>query len=568
MSSNQIGTTNSKCPDEGNGTKDCPYRVNCKQVSYPNNVSRVECDNPCQPKEKVIFSNDKRPGTTPDRAQKSADNMYYMSKTPIQLNFPQCPTGYQRSDNGECCTAGWTSDCDQNCAKKRCEDAGYIWNAHPDVEYWWNAYKCCPPGACPFNSKRDPADDTCKGDINNNPNYVWQGWAPYSPIYPAERSRDHCIQMGLQNWKQIDNRFQCNNIPVSQDDQGCNWRIPNQCVLRDYVLDGGQCKIPDQPNNIFPINTNMSELDFTNQLRNTYAGNKAGADNVYEYVQRCQKVPGYQFLTNLNNLQDPNSDAYKQAQSCNWRDSSKCIFRDYKKQGDACNVDGYQGYSTSGLAGYDQNTLDSWLEGLYQRDDGPDKNRSEAPNVRDYVQRCQKVPGYEFLSGVNMIGPNNECAIMSGPWIKTPGLVDKIAYIPTGEKVYLKLDDGYTKMVTATSGECRYYSGQPNQYRVENWNNYTLAQPGVYTVRIGTGNECTVSKWKSRDRNAPGCVPFNCGAWDGGYGIESNDGWYGSRPWCGWDWGCCRGLAGKTKCPGESWRDAYCGDRNDGECKY
>jgi len=84
--------------------------------------------------------------------------------------------------------------------------------------------------------------------------------------------------------------------------------------------------------------------------------------------------------------------------------------------------------------------------------------------------------------------PNNECISMFGPWISIPGPVDNISRNINGEKVYIKLDGGYTKMVSS-SNQGRYYSGPISQYRPCNWNQYQIAPPGVYNVQTIQG--CT-----------------------------------------------------------------------------
>jgi hypothetical protein len=87
--------------------------------------------------------------------------------------------------------------------------------------------------------------------------------------------------------------------------------------------------------------------------------------------------------------------------------------------------------------------------------------------------------------------PNTECMIMEGPAMGVKGLVDNISVTNTGEKVYIKFDSPYTKMVTA-SGEAKYYQGPISDYKPCNWSTYTpQTQQGAYVIRVGSGSECS-----------------------------------------------------------------------------
>jgi hypothetical protein len=74
--------------------------------------------------------------------------------------------------------------------------------------------------------------------------------------------------------------------------------------------------------------------------------------------------------------------------SKNYRDASKCIFKGYTKQGDACvSSNGNPSYSTSGLAGYSPESLNNWLKALWYRNGGNDKSKSERVVVNDFISR-------------------------------------------------------------------------------------------------------------------------------------------------------------------------------------
>ena len=254
----------------------------------------------------------------------------------------------------------------------------------------------------------------------------------------------------------------------------CDWRLPKKCIFKDYQpTEYGTCIGPiDNPSyNIQELNS-YDVPTFTNwlqTLKNRNNGNIPGkkeADYVNNYINRCKKEPGYEFLK-------------PEELRCNWKQQNKCIFKDYNTtDGQTCvGPDGsIPSYNIPGLNSYDQTTFTNWLQTLYDRNNGNIFGKTEADNVKDYVNTCKKLPEYNFLNSVNV------------------------------NRTHLK----------------------------------------------------------SLDRNASGCYNFNCNS--DGYNIEQDP--YYSRSWCGWDWGCCRGLANKKICPGESYRDSYCGNRYDGECNY
>jgi hypothetical protein len=93
--------------------------------------------------------------------------------------------------------------------------------------------------------------------------------------------------------------------------------------------------------------------------------------------------------------------------TCNWQDTSQCIFNDYTMSNGVCLVQGTNtpAYSVSGLASYNASNLVSWLQALYNRNGGNDPTRGEAVNVYNYWNKCKNVPGYEFLNTLNLANP-------------------------------------------------------------------------------------------------------------------------------------------------------------------
>lgn len=89
-------------------------------------------------------------------------------------------------------------------------------------------------------------------------------------------------------------------------------------------------------------------------------------------------------------------------------------------------------------------------------------------------------------------GSDSECCyIMFGAWIGSPGKIERTETLGDGQKVYLKEDGGYTKMVHQ-NGEARYYVGRIGQFNPAQYYSYTVAPASVYIVRKGMPNECTI----------------------------------------------------------------------------
>jgi hypothetical protein len=99
--------------------------------------------------------------------------------------------------------------------------------------------------------------------------------------------------------------------------------------------------------------------------------------------------------------------------------------------------------------------------------------------------------------------------IMEGSAMGVKGLVDNISVTNTGEKVYIKFDSPYTKMVTA-SGEAKYFQGPISDYKPCNWSTYTpQTQQGAYVIRVGSGSECSAAPllcWTSANAQKGQCM--------------------------------------------------------------
>jgi hypothetical protein len=99
------------------------------------------------------------------------------------------------------------------------------------------------------------------------------------------------------------------------------------------------------------------------------------------------------------------SDKYKNLVTCNWKQSNRCIFKDYTYDQSSDNCVSKDGNPAYNISGYNQDQLKNWLDTLYRRDSGVNKLTSEAANVNEYIQRCKEVDGYEFLAGIPAPNP-------------------------------------------------------------------------------------------------------------------------------------------------------------------
>jgi hypothetical protein len=97
---------------------------------------------------------------------------------------------------------------------------------------------------------------------------------------------------------------------------------------------------------------------------------------------------------------------YKNQPTCNWKNTTKCILKDYTSNGNAlCSTGNGNGNPDYVISNYNSNQLNDWLRALYNRDLGKDKCKGEAANIYEYYERCKSVPGYEFLQALNLTDP-------------------------------------------------------------------------------------------------------------------------------------------------------------------
>jgi hypothetical protein len=105
-----------------------------------------------------------------------------------------------------------------------------------------------------------------------------------------------------------------------------------------------------------------------------------------EFLNRCDVDSG---------LARPNCAAVK-APTCDWKDTTSCIFQGYSFLGSgrcvSCNV-GNPSYDVNILAGYTIAQLNSWLDGLIASNKGTPGTLSEKSVVEEYRKRCDVASG-------------------------------------------------------------------------------------------------------------------------------------------------------------------------------
>jgi hypothetical protein len=118
-----------------------------------------------------------------------------------------------------------------------------------------------------------------------------------------------------------------------------------------------------------------------------------------------------QFINALQNITKENPNVPAQ---CNWRNTNRCIFKDYSLSDGSCSVSGNNNpaYNASGLSGYNEQQFSNWLSEIYNRNTGNDATRGEAANVYQYWTTCQNAPGYEFLKKLNFEDPGRKDKLM------------------------------------------------------------------------------------------------------------------------------------------------------------
>jgi hypothetical protein len=96
------------------------------------------------------------------------------------------------------------------------------------------------------------------------------------------------------------------------------------------------------------------------------------------------------------------ADKYINLATCNWKSNNRCIFKDYTYNPISNTCKSNDNKPEFNIVGFNQDGLNQWLTQLANRDLGNDKLTSEEANVREYINRCKEVDGYEFLSNVTL----------------------------------------------------------------------------------------------------------------------------------------------------------------------
>ena len=96
------------------------------------------------------------------------------------------------------------------------------------------------------------------------------------------------------------------------------------------------------------------------------------------------------------------SDKYINLPTCNWKSNNRCIFKDYTYNSSSNTCKSNDNKPEFKIVDYNEDGLKQWLAVLANRDLGNNKLTSEEANVREYIDRCKEVDGYEFLSNVSL----------------------------------------------------------------------------------------------------------------------------------------------------------------------
>ena len=90
---------------------------------------------------------------------------------------------------------------------------------------------------------------------------------------------------------------------IEENKYKCNYKDTSYCILKDYRLDGSNCKSPSQTNANYTGLNNYSTDQLREWLDKLYNSNKGDSStgersNVIDYVKRCKSFSNYSFLNN------------------------------------------------------------------------------------------------------------------------------------------------------------------------------------------------------------------------------------------------------------------------------
>ena len=120
------------------------------------------------------------------------------------------------------------------------------------------------------------------------------------------------------------------------------------------------------------------------------------------YISYIKKDVNYTEKSIDENTLKSVADKYNNLATCNWKSNNRCIFKDYKYDQRSNTCKSSDNKPEFNILGYNQDALNLWLTNLANRDIGNDKLTSEEANVREYINRCKDIDGYEFLSNISL----------------------------------------------------------------------------------------------------------------------------------------------------------------------
>ena len=231
-------------------------------------------------------------------------------------------------------------------------------------------------------------------------------------VTPSEWRKDNCSKDNkpMFNNKEITNYIEIPTLfsnfsfidqPCNPCDISCNFKITSS---RDAVSASENIRAKSSNQTIVGPSRdgNASQI----QVK-PIDGTTAGSGSVTPITPLPIPTPDSSKITPAPTPSSQPTDMDKLKAECDYKDSSKCIFNEFIKQGDQCVLPGSsQTYNAPALANYDSNTFIGWLKSLFNRNLlGSNSNNYEAKVVSDYINKCKSVPGYDYLNNLNLPNP-------------------------------------------------------------------------------------------------------------------------------------------------------------------
>ena len=96
--------------------------------------------------------------------------------------------------------------------------------------------------------------------------------------------------------------------------------------------------------------------------------------------------------------------------SCNYRTNNKCIFKSYNVDQDLCKNSNNSPYNIREIATYSDDEFVNFLNKLQNRNNKSSNpsDLSEKNAVKEYIDRCSKIPEYSYLKNISKCDHHNK----------------------------------------------------------------------------------------------------------------------------------------------------------------